>query len=253
MTRILIMIKKIILNILILCIALPVFAADPIKSLPFKEKIISKAKIRSICQKIKSKCNEQSAKIWSVKIAEAEKYYLIDESPQVTQLEYKNGVYSVIDQWSFKNYQHNYDNTDDELSRSGVYIYPALYPLNQQDYAIAVVDQWFAGYSGGGRNEYIADFIQLQPKQNFKVAIKNIPFYSLKSIRACFSDEDYKKYPHCHEEESTTLLIRYKNVGKKYYEWNLMFTEVFLPAHTQKKKIQKREDRVIPFSYKALQ
>ena len=244
--------KKSILLLGLIFTNVSISAQDSIRSLPFKEKSISKVEIQSICQKIKSKCDEGSAKLWTVKIAGAERYYLIDESPQITQLEYKNGAYNVIDQWSFRDYQLNYENMEKELSHSGSYIYPAFYPLNRQDYAIAVVERWFTGYSGGGRHEDIADFIQLEPRQKFKVAIKGIPFYSSSLIRACFSDEDYKKYAHCHEEESTTLLIRYKDIGNKYYEWNLIFTEIFWPAHTQKKEIQKRYDQVIPFSHKLL-
>jgi len=56
-TRICMMIKNLMLSTLIFFIALPVFAADSIKSLPFKEKSISKAEIRSICQQIKLSCD----------------------------------------------------------------------------------------------------------------------------------------------------------------------------------------------------
>ncbi|WP_257225498.1 hypothetical protein [Acinetobacter sp. YH12103] len=57
------MIKNLILSTLIFFIVLPVFAADSIKSLPFKEKNISKAEIRSICQKVKFSCDESDAKL----------------------------------------------------------------------------------------------------------------------------------------------------------------------------------------------
>lgn len=134
------MIKNLMLSTLILFMALPVFAADSIKSFPFKEKNISKAEIRSICQKVKFSCDERDAKLWVVKIAEAEKYYLIDENLQIIQLSKNLGKYQIIDYWDLTTYQQVYALKED---KSGIeFIYPALYPLNRHSYAIALIHGW---------------------------------------------------------------------------------------------------------------
>jgi len=39
-------------------------------------------------------------------------------------------------------------------------------------------------------------------------------FSSSKMIRACFSEQEYKKSPHCHDETWMTLNIRFKDIGQ---------------------------------------
>jgi biopolymer transport protein ExbD len=239
------MIKKLMLSTLIFFIALPVFAADSMKSLPFKEKSISKAEIRSICQKIKSNYDESSAKLWVVKIAEAEKYYLIDENLQMIQLSKHLGKYQIVDNWNLTKYQQVYVLEENEISKE--FIYPALYPLNRHSYAVALVFSSSTSYAGGGRSEQIAQFIQLLPKGKAHRVLKDIPFYSYERIKACFSEQDYKKSSHCHDEHYSILSIDYQDIGKPYYQWNLTYTETDWPAYNAEKKVQKRTVVVIPY------
>ncbi len=111
----------------------------------------------------------------------------------------------------------------DDLGPNGLKIFPALYPLNKNEYAIAVLNTWFTGYSGGGRFEENADFIELKPKGKYQVALKDINFSTSEMIRACFSEQDYKKSPHCHDEKWMTLNIRFKDIGQSYYLWQLNY------------------------------
>lgn len=238
------MIKNLMLSTLIFFIALPVFAADSIKSLPFKEKSISKAEIRSICQKIKLSCDESGAKLWVVKIAEAEKYYLINENLQMIQLSKHLGKYQIVDYWDLTRYQQVYALEENEISEE--FIYPALYPLNRNNHAVALVSSFSASYSGGGRGEQTAQFIQLLPQGKTYQVLKDIPFYYYERIKACFSEQDYKKYTHCHDEQSTLLSITYEDIGKPFYQWNLIYSEIDWPAHTNRKRVQKRIVTVIP-------
>ncbi|MFH3639594.1 hypothetical protein WAH83_22450, partial [Acinetobacter baumannii] len=87
------------------------------------------------------------------------------------------------------------------------------YPLNKNEHAIAVLNTWFTGYSGGGRFEENADFIELKSKGQYQVALKDINFSSSKMIRACFSEQEYKKSQHCYDETWMTLNIRFKDIG----------------------------------------
>lgn len=48
----------------------------------------------------------------------------------------------VKEKWDLSQYHHRHRDrnvTDDELSASGVALYPALYPLSQTQYAVALV------------------------------------------------------------------------------------------------------------------
>lgn len=240
------MIKNLMLSTLIFFIALPVFAADSIKSLPFKEKSISKAEIRSICQKIKLSCDESGAKLWVVKIAEAEKYYLINENLQMIQLSKHLGKYQIVDYWDLTRYQQVYALEENEISEE--FLYPALYPLNRNSYAVALVFSSSTSYAGGGRSEQIAQFIQLLPKGKAHRVLEDIPFYSYERIKACFGEQDYKKSSsHCHDEHYTVLSINNQDIGKPYYQWDLTYTETDWPADKARKKVRKRTVVVTPY------
>lgn len=130
-------------------------------------------------------------------------------------------------------------------------IYPALYPVNKDEVSIAIVNQWFGGYAGGGISEEYADFVKLQPNGKYSVALENVSFYSSEMIRACFSEKDYHTSQHCHDEYGTLLNIQFKDIGKKYYQWTLTYTDYEWPAFVseKQKKISKRTEKVIPFGH----
>ncbi len=55
-------------------------------------------------------------------------------------------------------------------------------------------------------------------------------------IRACFSEQDYKKSPHCHDEKWMTLNIRFKDIGQSYYLWQLNYKNYSWDAFKSKKQ-----------------
>ncbi len=235
------MIKNLMLSTLIFFIALPVFAADSIKSLPFKEKSISKAEIRSISQKIKLSCDESGAKLWVVKIAEAEKYYLINENLQMIQLSKHLGKYQIVDYWDLTRYQQVYALEED---KSGIeFIYPALYPLNRHSYAIALIHGWVSNDAG----EQNAQFIQLLPKGKTKLVFEHLPFYEYQNRLSCYKDMKDKKNNYCDDQKETVLKISYRDVGLAYYEWHLSYLNINWLKNNKIDEYKQRSLTLIPF------
>ena len=126
-------------------------------------------------------------------------------------------------------------------------IYPAIYPINQSQFAVALIDPRHTSYSGGGRGEELADFIHLQANGKYKTLLKTIPFYSFEQIRACFSEQEYKIEKHCHDESFTTLSIHYHDVGKQFLQWRLSYVHTDWPAGTMNKKITRTKPEYVQF------
>lgn len=220
-----------------------------VTALPLIPVKITQQALQNICFSIKITCRGDALGLWQLKNDRAV-YYLIDNTPQMIKLQKSNGQYKVVDQWNFKDYQHsNQAPVHDDLAPEGLSIYPALYPLNKTERAIAILNQYFTGYSGGGAHENVADFVRLEAKGKYQVALKDIPFSYSRMIRACFTEQEYKTSPHCHDEEWGILQIEFKDIGQKYYQWTLNFLDYEWAAFEleSRKQVQKSKKVVIPF------
>ncbi len=243
--------KKIIFMVVVnFIISQNALATEKITAKPLIKITLARNVINKICNSLTHGCGQDDANIWQIKNSKDQIYYLIDETPQLVKLQKIASDYKIIDQWYFKDYQHSQKGTgDDDLAEGGLRIFPAFYPLNKNEDAIAVLNTWFTSYSGGGRGEEVADFVQLQPKGRYRRAVKSVPFYSYEMIRACFSEKDYKNSPHCHDESGSTLSIQFKDVGKPFYQWTLNYTnfswDAFKPE--KDKSIEKSREVVMPF------
>lgn len=228
------------------------FAVDAIQAVPLVKLKSESLQLKKICADLNLTCTE-GANLWKKKAANDSKVYLIDSTPQLIALVKNKNSYKVADAWNFKNYQHHNKNSEDgELGDYGVELFPAFYPLNRQKFAIAIVQYWGTGYSGGGKGEQFADFVMLEPKGKYQLALVDVPFYSYEMIRACFSEKDYKTSPHCHDETGSSLSIQFKDIGKPYYQWILNYTdftwEAFKPE--KDKVVEKHRVVVMPFEQK---
>lgn len=233
-------------------VSVQVFATDAIQAVPLIKLKSDSLQLKKICADLNLTCSE-GANLWKKKASNDGKVYLIDSTPQLIELIQEKKNYKVVNSWRFKDYQHHNKNSEDgELGNDGVEIFPAFYPLNRQKFAIAVVQHWSTGYSGGGKSEQFADFVMLEPKGVYKLALPDIPFYSYEMIRACFSEKDYKTSPHCHDETGSSLSIQFKDIGKPYYQWTLNYTdftwEAFKPE--KDKVVEKHREVVMPFEQK---
>lgn len=225
-------------------------ANTEIQSLPLVQVKSETAKISKICKDLNLACAE-GASIWKVKASIDTKYYLLDPSLQLIELNKQNNHFKVLNHWNFKTYQHSSKSVDDEdLESYSTEIYPALYPLNADKFAVALVKQYSRAYSGGGKGEHIADFLMLDTNGQYRKALSKIPFYSYEAIRACFSEKDYKTSPHCHDESGSTLSIQFNDIGQPYYQWILNYTDYYWDAFKAEKfkRIEKHSETVMPFA-----
>ncbi|WP_227542934.1 hypothetical protein [Acinetobacter chinensis] len=214
---------------------------------------IEKEELSRICREASVRCNDMGSSLWKVKNTHDQILYLLTDRLELVQLKKVGEKLAVLNHWKFKNYSHSItEYGDDEFNSGGMSVYPAFYPISADIDAIALVSQWYAGYSGGGREESIADFVALESNGKYQPAMSSIPFSLSERIRACFSEKDYKTSPHCHDESGSTLSIQFKDVGKPYYQWTLNYTDFTWDAgKTEKfKKVKKHSVVLMPFGRK---
>lgn len=105
-----------------------------INALPMIEIKKTDAQIQQICQQAKISCMKQDdGGLWQVKNGSTQQYYLIDARPQIVQLQHVGTTYKALNHWDFKNFQHSNTLANDELTNTGMTIFPALYPEVDQE------------------------------------------------------------------------------------------------------------------------
>lgn len=107
---------------------------------------------------------------------------------------------------------------------------PALYPLAEGRWAVAVQQTVTEGYSGGGASFSTADFV---PLEGGPAVQAGIPFSCSKMVRACFSEKEYKTSKHCHDESFGSLRIAYGEPAKAGgpYAWQFMWLQTEWPQN----------------------
>ena len=98
---------------------------------------------------------------------------------------------------------------------------PALYPLAEGQWAVAVLQTVSEMYSGGGASFDTADFV---PLDGGKAVHEDIPFACSKMVRACFSEKEYKTSKHCHDESNGSLRIAYDGAAKPGAPYGWQYT-----------------------------
>ena len=109
---------------------------------------------------------------------------------------------------------------------------PALYPLAEGQWAVAVLQTVSEMYSGGGASFSKADFVPLEDAS--RAVHEGIPFSCSKMVRACFSEKEYKQSKHCHDESSGSLRISYGEPAKPgaAYSWQYTWLQSEWPQNT---------------------
>lgn len=241
------MIKKIILNLCILWMTLPVSAADSIQSLPFQKEDISAAEIRKICQQLKFECHEANARLWSTKIANQTYYYLIEDKLRITQLVKQREQYRMIEHWDLEQHQPLFAIHKDY--KPIIYLHPALYPLNKHQYAVALVYGENSNLLGDDRGEHNVDFIQLLPKGKTRLVFEYLPFYAYQNRLSCYQDMKDAKNNYCEDQTATILKISYRDIGLAYYEWRLSYLNISWLKNNKIDESKQRSLRLIPFNH----
>jgi hypothetical protein len=117
------------------------------------------------------------------------------------------------------------------MSETRLSLAPALYPVAEGQWAMAVLQTVSEMYSGGGASFSKADFV---PLDETRAVHEGIPFSCSKMVRACFSEKEYKNSKHCHDESSGSLRIAYEEPGKPGgpYSWQYTWLQSEWPSNT---------------------
>ncbi|EEI1036527.1 adenosylhomocysteinase [Salmonella enterica] len=94
-----------------------------------------------------------------------------------------------------------------------------------------------------------ADFVVSVVGRDNVLAFKNILFSSKEMIKACFTEDDYAKQSHCHDESWSILNLKINDESKDYYSWKFITKSYSWPAFTDKAstKVSINESVAYPF------
>lgn len=205
----------------------------------------------NICKAAGDFCKD-GASIWKEKKPN-DIFYLTTSHLQLMKMKKEGDVYSKIGSWDFTKEIKDENIPDDELTKSEVYIYPALYPLSKVHTAVALVSKWSTTYSGGGREEEYADFIMINDDGTYQPAFRNIPFSSREMIKACFTEDDYAKKSHCHDENWSILSLEITDDSNEYYSWKLIIKSYNWPAFKEKSATQVSINESVAYPFQSQQ
>lgn len=229
-----------------LCFANFAFAAP--KAIPLDTIAFTQADLNKLCQQMPNGCEGRNEKVGIY--TDKQNFYFIDGGRQIALLEKTPDFFTVKTLWDFKDYQHNFTPSEDEPgAMQELEIYPAFYPLNAEKKAIAILAPVWGGYSGGYMTHQTADFVELKPDGSYDVALKSLDFYHEEEIRACFSEEEYRHNPNCHDASTTVLSIKFKE-GSPYYRWELSYTTTEHPhgvSEKMRKVTKSKPVSVVPY------
>ncbi|WP_137940318.1 hypothetical protein [Chitinivorax sp. B] len=217
-------------------------AQDTPKALVLKTAKSSPAtiNIEALCKLLATPCQPKQAKLYPGPSPQS--WVLIDEAQPAIALfnSYNPGQPVMQSQLDLSQYKHSMPlpNNDAEMS-----VHPVLYPIGTQGWAVAITLRHAVPYSGGGRGQTVADFVALSPKvDSGKVLYRCVPFSESEMIRACFSEQDYKRSPHCHDESSGHLTIRYAASGTVLNPgWRFAWHSTDWPAGVPATKAQRSQ------------
>ena len=132
------------------------------------------------------------------------------------QLDLDNAKLNVQQHWDFSNYstktQHlRWMTQNDRREERSLSIFPKLFPINDHDYSVAIIQNWSKTYSNGGGFEDVASFVQLKSEGVVSAVFLNTPFSMNRIICTCFSEKDFQKnHEKCHDE--STLDVQMSDV-----------------------------------------
>ncbi len=141
------------------------------------------------------------------------RYYAILPGPRLVEARFAPGAgWTLVHQWDVSDYQPaNPDQDQGDGTPPPLDLFPALYPLGRGRFAVAILAGRNEMYSGGAGSWQTADFVALEPDGSLapKPRVAGLPFSCSKSIRACFSEDNDRRSPHCSEDFDGTLHLRF--------------------------------------------
>lgn len=191
--------SRLILTVSFSCFSSSIFAA-PLQILEFKKGQLSQVEQTQICEQLKDLCQQQ-AQLRSLKTVDQNLWLL--SGSDIAQFRLSTTGLKLTHQWRIQLAP------SEEMERKSQYIFPKLFPMTENRYAIAQIDTFSEMYSGGGARIERANFYELKDSGQTHRFIENYPFSFNRMIRACFSERDYETSKgKCHDEDSLSLDIR---------------------------------------------
>ncbi|MBJ8418937.1 hypothetical protein [Acinetobacter courvalinii] len=182
-----------------LCFSSTIFAA-PLQILEFKKGQLSSTEQTQLCEQVTDLCQQRTQ--WQSLKTPDQTLWLLSEG-NIAQFATSTTDFKLLKQWRIQLA------ATEEMARSGQYIFPKLFPMEQSRYAVAVIDTFSESYSGGGAGIERASFYELKDSGQTHRFIENYPFHFYRMIRACFSEQDYERSKgNCHDEDGLSLDIR---------------------------------------------
>lgn len=196
--------NKIHLSRLILTVSFSCFSSSilavPLQILEFKKGQLSQVEQTQICEQLKGVCLQQAQ--WRSLKTGDQNLWLLSGS-DIAQFRLSTTGLKLTHQWRIQLVP------SEEMERTSQYIFPKLFPMTENRYAIAQIDTFSEMYSGGGAGIERANFYELKDSGQIHRFIENYPFSFNRMIRACFSERDYETSKgKCHDEDSLSLDIR---------------------------------------------
>lgn len=183
-----------------LCISMKIFAA-PLNILEFKKTHFNPNHQHQICTQVQNLCEQPEQ--WRSLITPDHMLWLLSGN-DIAVFKSSEIGFKLFNQWSVAT-----EPSQDEYAADKKYIYPKLFPMNQNRYAVAVINSHSEMYSGGGATIERADFYELLNSGQMKRFIQDYPFGFNRMIRACFSERDYEvSKGNCHDEDQLSLEIQ---------------------------------------------
>ncbi|MCG7391432.1 hypothetical protein MHY87_00735 [Microvirga sp. ACRRW] len=191
--------------------------------------------IMGVCNLPGLECNKvEVPRLFERKTETGREFYAVMVNRTISRLEMKApGQWQLLNRWSFEKYP--LPTAQDGSEARMIDIHPALYPAGPGLWAVAVLDDKLESYSGGGAQFVIADFVTLDPAitdiDEDQRKFGNIPFSCNKTVRACFTEKEHKTSPHCHDESTGYLTLKYAaTTASRYYDWTATWNETSWPA-----------------------
>ncbi|WP_395320658.1 hypothetical protein [Variovorax sp. UC74_104] len=221
--------------LLALSFAVPVFAApsaqvfDAVK----KPESIDAQWRANLCSLLPQPCNAQQLGLYRPRGAAPNNYVVLSAEPlamaRISRADARSWKLDRLH--DFSDYaQAQKKDSDASRSEARLSLAPALYPVAEGKWAVAVLQTVSEGYSGGGASFDTADFV---PLEGGKAVQEDIPFSCSKMIRACFSEKEYKTSKHCHDESFGSLRIAYGETFKPGapYDWQYTWVQTEWPQN----------------------
>jgi hypothetical protein len=205
--------------------------------------------IMGLCNLPGLECNKvEVPRLFERKTDAGSEYYALMVNRMLSRLVMNPpGRWQILNRWSFATYPLP---AQEDGSVAGVIdIHPALYPAAPGLWAVALLDTKTEGYSGGGAQFVLADFVTLDPAVTeigeAQRRFGKVPFSCSKMVRACFSEQEYKTSPHCHGESSgyLTLIFSTPSAGRPY-DWTATWHETSWPGGKPRSAQTRRQTSV---------